>query len=208
MWKLRLLSTHQLYFPFCSSMLGSLFLPCLRVLSWSLSLILFLSSLARDSISFAFTFASSLTRRLSVSSRTHCFSLDPEVLYPLKDGLYTNWENVLRTMKPKYNSCLLNLDLDIYPCLQSSTKTWLLPDAYEVGANHHNILGHSGGGLKCHRQWIDSLHNFHQLTSISAVHHFHIEAPDLHFFKSKGKQRNPKCNYLLTCVVPIHPFEQ
>lgn len=182
MWKRRLLSNNQLYFHFCSSMLGSLFysLPEGTVMVTFSGSFSFIS--CKGEYFIAFTFASSSVRRLSVSSRAPHFSLNPEILFPVKDWLYTSWEDILRTMNLKYSSCSLNLDsyLPLSPKFYQNLviKLYCLMHV-KLG---QSMLGCSGGGLKCQKQWINSAHNFHQLTGISAVHRFHIEATDLHFF--------------------------
>lgn len=105
MRKWRLLFTHQLYFHFGSSMLGSLF------------------STFPEGIVIVTSSDSFHLLQGRVFHCIHCcIQLDKETFHeqqdplfqseiqPVKDCLYPNWENTLRTIKPKYNSCSLNLD--------------------------------------------------------------------------------------------------
>lgn len=106
MWRWRLLSTHQLYFHFGSSILGSLF-----------------STFPEGRVTVSFSDSFHLLQGRVLHCIHRCIHLDKETFCEqhdslfqskprdtVKDWLYPNWENSLRTMKPKYNSCLLNLN--------------------------------------------------------------------------------------------------
>lgn len=174
------------------------FLP-LRVLSWSLSLTPFLSSLARESIS-SHSLLHPAWQGGSVSSRTHCFNLNPEI--QRRAGCTLTGRTV---WGPWGQSTILALQtwITIYPCLQSLTKTWLLSCTtwwiwnWDKAPQHVKLLSEQIQ-LTASTSWkvflLFTTSTWRALILISSW--------------AKASKWAKKCNYLLAWVAPIHPLGQ